>query len=48
MEAFPGIPVSDRPDIVDRVFERKIRDLVKFLRDSRLFGNVQAGTDSII
>ena len=48
MEAFPGVPVSDRPDIVDRVFERKIRDLVKFLRDSRLFGNVQAGTDSII
>lgn len=31
------------PDIVDRVFERRIHDLVSFLRDSKPFGYVEAG-----
>ena len=43
MEEFPHVAVADRPDIVDRVFERKITDLVKFLRESRPFGHVEAG-----
>ena len=43
MRQFPHITTADRPDIVDRVFERKIRDLIKFLRDARPFGSVEAG-----
>ena len=48
MQEFPHVTVADRPDVVDRVFERKIHDLVKFLRESRPFGYVQAGTSTII
>ena len=48
MQDFPHVTVADRPDVVDRVFERKIHDLVTFLRDSRPFGYVEAGTDLII
>ena len=44
MQAFPHVTVADRPDIVDRVFERKIHDLIKNLRDRRPFGYVEAGT----
>ena len=44
MQAFPQVNVADRPDVVDRVFERKIHDLIKFLRDRRPFGSVEAGT----
>lgn len=46
MQEFPHITTADRPDIVDRVFERKIRDLIKFLRDVRPFGCVEAGAFS--
>ena len=48
MQAFPHVTVADRPDVVDRVFERKIHDLVRFLRDSRPFGSVEAGIRSVI
>lgn len=48
MEDFPHVTIADRPDVVDRVFERKINDLVKFLRDSRPFGHVEAGIICII
>jgi hypothetical protein len=44
MQEFPHITTADMPDIVDRVFERKIRDMIKFLRDTRPFGCVEAGT----
>ena len=43
MQDFPDVSVADRPDIVDRVFETKIHDLVTFLRDSKPFGYVAAG-----
>ena len=46
MEQFPHITVADRPDVVDRVFERKIHELVTFLRDSKPFGQVEAGSVS--
>lgn len=44
MQQFPHVAVADRPDVVDRVFERKIHDLVTFLRDSKPFGRVEAST----
>ena len=43
MNGFPLLNTSDRPDIVDRVFERKIHRLIKFIRDERIFGNILAG-----
>ena len=43
MQDFPYVTVADRPDVVDRVFERKIHDFVSFLRDSKPFGSVEAG-----
>lgn len=48
MEVFPHVTVADRTDVVDRVFEWKINDLVKFLRDSRPFSHVEAGIMCII
>ena len=47
MEQFPNVAVADRPDVVDRVFERKIHDLVRFLKDTRPFGYVEVGTTPI-
>ncbi|PWA80261.1 hypothetical protein CTI12_AA198250 [Artemisia annua] len=44
MQDYPELTTADRPDVVDRVFERKIHDLVTFLRQSRPFGDVEAGT----
>ena len=44
MEQFPHITVADRPDVVDRVFERKIHELVAFLRDSKPFSQVEVGS----
>ena len=43
MQDYPQLTTADRPDIVDRVFERKIHDLVVFLRQSKPFGDVEAG-----
>ena len=43
MQQFPHVTVADRPDIIDRVFEQKIHDLVAFLRNTKPFGDVQAG-----
>lgn len=43
MQEFSHVTVADRPDVVDRIFERKIHDLVSFLRDSKPFGHVEAG-----
>nr|GEV70818.1 DNA helicase [Tanacetum cinerariifolium] len=34
--------IYDRADIVDRVFEKKVRDYIAFVRDSNTFGNVTA------
>ncbi|GJQ94768.1 DNA helicase [Tanacetum coccineum] len=42
MEDFPGLTTVDRADIVDRVFEMKIQQFVKYLRDSKPFGQIIA------
>nr|GEZ28105.1 DNA helicase [Tanacetum cinerariifolium] len=44
MEAFPQLTTADRADIVDRVFEKKVRDYIKFVRNSRPFGDITADT----
>ncbi|GKF94982.1 DNA helicase, partial [Tanacetum coccineum] len=43
MDSFPELTPADRADIVDRVFGRKIRDYVKFIRKERPFGDITAG-----
>ncbi|GJR39878.1 DNA helicase [Tanacetum coccineum] len=40
MEPFPQLTTEDRADIVDHVFEKKVRDYVNFVRDSDTFGDV--------
>ncbi|GJR16422.1 DNA helicase [Tanacetum coccineum] len=40
MEPFPQLTTADRADIVDRIFEKKVRDYITFVRDSNTFGNV--------
>ncbi|GJS70163.1 DNA helicase [Tanacetum coccineum] len=42
MEQFPQLTTADRADIVDRVFEKKVRDYVNFVRNSNTFGDVTA------
>ncbi|GJV53078.1 DNA helicase [Tanacetum coccineum] len=42
MEAFPELTTADRADIVDRVFEQKVRDYVKFIRNTKPFGDISA------
>ena len=43
MEAYPRLAASDRPDVVDRVFERKIHTLIKHIRERQPFGVLTAG-----
>ncbi|GKD86808.1 DNA helicase, partial [Tanacetum coccineum] len=42
MESFPHLTAADRADIVDRIFEKKIRDYIDFVRESSTFGDVTA------
>nr|GEV05261.1 ribonuclease H-like domain, reverse transcriptase, RNA-dependent DNA polymerase [Tanacetum cinerariifolium] len=42
MVHFPIITTADREDIVDRVFEMKIHQFVKYLRDVKPFNNIIA------
>nr|GEX02504.1 DNA helicase [Tanacetum cinerariifolium] len=42
MKQFPQLTTADRADIVDRVFEKKVRDYVNFVRSSNTFGDVTA------
>ncbi|GKC45808.1 DNA helicase [Tanacetum coccineum] len=42
MQDFPELTASDRADIVDRVFEMKIQQFLKFLRDVRPLGKIVA------
>nr|GEV41507.1 helitron helicase-like domain-containing protein [Tanacetum cinerariifolium] len=37
---FPQLTVADRADIVDRVFEKKVRDYIAFVRESKTFGTL--------
>ena len=39
-----NLPSSDRPDVLTRVFKMKLDQLMKDLKEMRLFGRVQAGT----
>ncbi|GJU55424.1 DNA helicase [Tanacetum coccineum] len=43
MAQYPELTVTDRADIVCRVFEQKVKDFVKFLKEVRTFGYVSAG-----
>ena len=43
MNGFQLLNAADRPDIVDRVFERKIHALISFVRDEQTFGRITAG-----
>jgi hypothetical protein len=45
MQAFPHLTAADRPDVVDRVFEKKIHLLLKYVRDKKPFGTIDAGTN---
>ncbi|KAJ9561489.1 hypothetical protein OSB04_006649 [Centaurea solstitialis] len=40
--SFPHTKREDRPDIIARVFEMKVQDFIKHLRNERLFGEVAA------
>nr|GFB61886.1 DNA helicase [Tanacetum cinerariifolium] len=42
MDAFPELTPADRSDIVDRVFEKKVCDYMKFVRNGQLFGEITA------
>lgn len=43
MQEFPNLTAADRPDVVDRVFEKKIHMLLKYIRERRPFGTINAG-----
>ena len=43
MDAYPQLTAADRHDVVDRIFERKIHTLIKYVRDRRPFGSLNAG-----
>nr|GEZ10468.1 DNA helicase [Tanacetum cinerariifolium] len=40
IKPFPQLTTADRADIVDRIFEKKVRDYIDFVRGSNNFGNV--------
>ncbi|GKB35534.1 DNA helicase [Tanacetum coccineum] len=40
MEAFPELTTADRADIVDRMLEQKVHDYVKFVRNTKPFGDI--------
>ncbi|GJS98503.1 DNA helicase [Tanacetum coccineum] len=42
MEAFPELTTADRADIVDRAFEQKLHDYIKFVRNTKPFGDITA------
>ena len=43
MNDFPRLTPADRPDIVGRVFEKKIHALINFIRDEYVFGKIVSG-----
>ncbi|GJS66166.1 DNA helicase [Tanacetum coccineum] len=42
LQSFPELTPSDRAYIVDRVFEKKVRDYIKFVRNQQIFGEITA------
>ena len=43
LDLFPGQKAEDRPDVVDRVFHIKLKELMDEIKDRKLFGRVIAG-----
>nr|GEV85752.1 DNA helicase [Tanacetum cinerariifolium] len=42
MDEFLELTSGDRADIVNRVFEKKVRDYIKFVRSEQIFGDITA------
>ncbi|XP_076957793.1 uncharacterized protein LOC143633361 [Bidens hawaiensis] len=42
MSGFPSLKPQDRPDIIARVFQMKVKSLIKFLKTKRPFGEIVA------
>ncbi|XP_076927004.1 uncharacterized protein LOC143590390 [Bidens hawaiensis] len=42
MSGFPSLKPQDRPDIIARVFQMKVKSLIKFLKTKRPFGEIAA------
>ncbi|XP_076918476.1 uncharacterized protein LOC143578911 [Bidens hawaiensis] len=47
MSKFPTLKAQDRPDIIARVFQMKVKSLIKFLKTKRPFGEVVADVYTI-
>ena len=47
MRSHPGLSTVDRADIVDRVFQQKVHDFVKILKDGTIFGPTVGGAYSL-
>ena len=46
MNGFPLLTPADRPDIIDRVFDRKIHALMNYMKESAVLGHIVAGSFS--
>nr|GEW43235.1 ATP-dependent DNA helicase PIF1-like [Tanacetum cinerariifolium] len=46
MDSWPELTTADRADIVDRVFKQKVRDYIRFVRTTNLFGDIILGCKS--
>ncbi|GKD08518.1 DNA helicase [Tanacetum coccineum] len=42
MASIPELTTMDRADVVDRLFEQKVRDYIKFVRNTKPFGDITA------
>ncbi|XP_021985438.2 uncharacterized protein LOC110881517 [Helianthus annuus] len=42
MARFPSLKAQDRPDIIARVFQRKVKSIMNFLKTNKPFGDVAA------
>ncbi|GJX57505.1 DNA helicase [Tanacetum coccineum] len=42
MASFPELTTADRADVVDRLFEQKVRYYIKFVRNTKPFGDITA------
>ncbi|XP_076940361.1 uncharacterized protein LOC143609509 [Bidens hawaiensis] len=42
MSQFPSLKPQDRPDVIARVFQIKVRSLIRFLKEKKPFGEVAA------
>lgn len=44
MRRYPEVTAADRADVVDRVFEQKVEDFLKVLKEQNIFGHCAGGT----